>query len=417
MIESKNLVLNSNRTVKPLNMPNLIPDSDVDQILWRWNMILLMPELTVSVNKMKIYTRSGTRISGIVIYLFIISLASCHVQLPQKYNQKTLTEANVVDNHKDNYVLHLENGDPQTNIYVSTADDTGKFISIADWQGKEVTLKRRQSRPFFTIAGKQDSVLVANRLVDFEKVTNFRDLGGIKTQDGRMVKWGRIFRSGNLSGLKKNEFDKFKDLDIPTVYDLRTSHEIDGKEDRLPVETKYIHAPTVKDNEGQIAQLRAKVIAGKISEMEAREQTAAFYKDAVSVNVGSLRDIIGQIARSEQPVLYHCSAGKDRTGIVSALILSILNVDRKTIMDEYLMSNYYRRKKTEKLLGKARLAKIIKPRMNLKAIEVFMTVDAEFMNAVFEVIDKEYGGTDKFIKNQLQINQETRNRIISSLTV
>ena len=398
-------------------MPNLISDSDVDQILWRWNMILLMPELTVSVNKMKIYTRSGTRVSGIVIYLFIISLASCRVQLPQKYNQKTLTEANVVDNHKDNYVLHLENGDPQTNIYVSTADNTVKFISIADWQGKEVTLKRRQSRPFFTIADKKDSVLVSNRLVDFEKVTNFRDLGGIKTQDGRMVKWGRIFRSGNLSGLKKNEFDKFKDLDIQTIYDLRTSHEIDGKEDRLPVETKYIHAPTVKDNEGQIAQLRAKVIAGKISEMEAREQTAAFYKDAVSLNVGSLRDIIGQIAGSEQPVLYHCSAGKDRTGIVSALILSILNVDRKTIMDEYLMSNYYRTKKTEKLLGKARLAKIIKPRMNLKAIEVFMTVDAAFMNAVFEVIDKQYGGTDKFIENQLQINQETRNRIINSLTV
>jgi len=366
---------------------------------------------------MKIYMKSGIRLSGIITYLFIIILASCRAHLPPKYNQKTLSETNVVDNHRDNYVLHLERSDPQTNIYFSTADETDKFISIADWQGREVTLKNRQSRPFFTIAGRQDSVLVANRLVNFKRVANFRDLGGIKTQDGRVVKWGRIFRSGNLSGLKKSEFDKFKDLNIQTVYDLRTSHEIDGKEDRLPAEIKYIHVPTVKDNEGQIAQLRAKVIAGKISEKEAKEQTTAFYKGAVSINVGSLRDLIGQIAESEEPVLYHCSAGKDRTGIVSALILSILNVDRKTIMDEYLMSNYYRRKKTEKLLGKAKLAKIIKPGMNLKAIEVFMTVDEEFMNAVFEVIDKQYGGTDRFIENQLQISKETRNRIINLLTI
>jgi protein-tyrosine phosphatase len=85
-------------------------------------------------------------------------------------------------------------------------------------------------------------------------------------------------------------------------------------------------------------------------------------------------------------------------------------------MKEYLMSNYYRRAKTEKMMGKARLARIIKPKLDLKAIRVFMTVDERFLNAFFEVIDNEYGGMDKFIRNQLGIDDDARKQIIEKLT-
>ena len=158
------------------------------------------------------------------------------------------------------------------------------------------------------------------------------------------------------------------------------------------------------------------MINGEITDKQATEQTVKFYEDAVTVNVKSLSEIIRQITDSNEPVLYHCSAGKDRTGIVSALILSILKVDRKTIIDEYMLSNYYRKAKTEKMLGKAKLAKIIKPKMDLKAIEVFMTVDEKFINATFNAIDKEYGGIDKFIQNQLGIDQQARKQIVARLT-
>jgi protein-tyrosine phosphatase len=255
-----------------------------------------------------------------------------------------------------------------------------------------------------------------SRHIDFDRIVNFRDIGGLKTRDGKTVKWGRIYRSDNLSELKSKEFDEFEKMHIKTVYDLRTDHEIASKEDHLPPDVKYLHTPTVLDNEGEIAKLRAKVIGGEISEKQAAEQTVKFYEDAVTVNVGSMRDIIQQITASDEPVLYHCSAGKDRTGIVSALILSILNVDRETIVNEYLMSNYYRKAKTEKMLGKARLAKIIKPKMDLKAIEVFMTVDKSFIEATFNSIDKEYGGIDLFIQNQLGIDREKRAEIVRRFT-
>ncbi|MCF2517503.1 tyrosine-protein phosphatase [Dyadobacter sp. CY351] len=262
----------------------------------------------------------------------------------------------------------------------------------------------------------EDSLLLAKRYIPFGNTLNFRDIGGLKTKDGRIVRLGKIYRSGNLASLDEGEFDKLNSLHIASVYDLRTDHEIKGKEDRLPPNVKYFHTPTVEDKEGEIAQLKTKVINGQISEQQAFDKTIQFYEDAVSLNVNALREIMQDILDSDAPVVYHCSAGKDRTGIISALILSILKVDRETIVNEYLLSNYYRQEHTESTLRKAKLGKIIKRKMDLKAVEVFITVDERFINATFETIDKKYGGIEQFIKNQLGIDQKRRELLIERLT-
>ncbi|TLV04123.1 tyrosine-protein phosphatase [Dyadobacter luticola] len=261
-----------------------------------------------------------------------------------------------------------------------------------------------------------DSLLPARRHVAFENEVNFRDLGGFKTTEGRTLKWGKIYRSDNLSELKTSEFPKFEDLHIKTVFDLRTNQEIEGKEDHLPAGVTHLHTPTVADEAGQIAGLKKRVIDGGLDEAEARKITTDFYKDAVSVNVDSLRGIIHRILDQNEPVLYHCSAGKDRTGIVSALILSILHVDRETIMKEYLMSNYYRAEKNSRTLGKAKAGKIIKRKMDLDAITVLITVDESFMQAVFDTIDQRYGGMDNFIKNQLGYDATARSELVLKYT-
>ncbi|CAG4999993.1 hypothetical protein DYBT9275_02362 [Dyadobacter sp. CECT 9275] len=343
-------------------------------------------------------------------------LTACHVKLPAKFYRKPLTEKDYVENRKEDYTLHLNNIPEGSQVFVQT--NAGGMAPYTKFPTSDtlIALRKQVSRPYFYVVSGKDSTVLANRRVDFGKVVNFRDIGGIITRDGKTVRWGKIFRSDNLSRLKNKEFDKFNNLNISTVYDLRTSHEIKGKEDQLPDQVKYFHTPMVKDNEGQIAQLRAKVIAGEISEEQAVAQTIGFYKDAVTVNMAAYRDVVHQILDADKPVLYHCSAGKDRTGMVSAFILSVLNVDRQTIVDEYLMSNYYRRGKTEKMLGKAKLARVIKPRMDLQAIEVFMNVDESYLNAVFEIVDKQYGGTDLFVRNQLGIDDAARKRIIAKFT-
>ena len=355
--------------------------------------------------------------STVYIVAFALAITSCKVSLPEEYKRKSLQEDIYVENNKENYSLYLDNKASAFQINLQSLGNTVNLNTKENASDSVILFKNRNSfRPYFNLVSGSDTTVVSNRYIDFENTVNFRDIGGLKTKDGKTVRWGKIYRSDNLSQLETNDFSKFNNMHIKTVYDLRTDHEIKGKEDHLPENVQYKHTPTVEDQEGEIAKLRAKVINGEITDKQATEQTVKFYEDAVTVNVKSLSEIIRQITDSNEPVLYHCSAGKDRTGIVSALILSILNVDRKTIVDEYMLSNYYRKAKTEKMLGKAKLAKIIKPKMDLKAIEVFMTVDEKFINATFNAIDKEYGGIDKFIQNQLGIDQQARKQIVARLT-
>ncbi|PSL31345.1 tyrosine-protein phosphatase [Dyadobacter jiangsuensis] len=261
-----------------------------------------------------------------------------------------------------------------------------------------------------------DSVAVAQRYLGLENTVNFRDLGGLKTKEGRTVRKGMIYRSDNLSKLETKQFDQFNALRIASVYDLRTDHEIEGKEDHLPSNVRYRHTPVVEDNAGEIKGLKKRVLNGEITEQQAMDMTAKFYADAVTVHVGAVKAILNDITASDQPVLYHCSAGKDRTGIVSALILSILNVDRQLIVDDYMLSNYYRRNRAEKTLGKAKLGRIIKPKLNMDAIEILSTVDESFIRATFNAIDSAYGGIDPFIENQLGIDQATRVKLVAKFT-
>ncbi|MCF0069334.1 tyrosine-protein phosphatase [Dyadobacter sp. CY261] len=261
-----------------------------------------------------------------------------------------------------------------------------------------------------------DSATVATRYIGLENTINFRDLGGLKTKDGRTVRKGLIYRSDNLSKLESDDFDQFNALRIATVYDLRTDHEIKGKEDHLPANVRYMHTPVVQDNAGEIKGLRKRVLNGEITDQQAKDMTAKFYADAVTVNADSVKQIIKKIINSDQPVLYHCSAGKDRTGIISALILSIVNVDRQVIIDDYMLSNYYRRERAEATLGKAKLGRVIKPKLNLKAVEVLSTVDESFISATFNAIDSTYGGIEPFIENKLGIDKTARQALMEKLT-
>lgn len=252
--------------------------------------------------------------------------------------------------------------------------------------------------------------------ISFKHTTNFRDIGGLPTMEGKKVKFGLVFRSDNLSKLKRREFDRFNALQIQTVIDLRTKNEIESKKDNLPENVIYFASPIVSDQGDLMAQMKGKVLRGEVSEEESRALMKEFYTKCITDNIPLLQEIIQKIAIAEEPILYHCSAGKDRTGIVTALLLSILKVDRETITNEYLLSNYYRSAKIKSTIQKAKLLKVIRPNLKTTVILNFMSVDSDYINAVFETIDQNYGGVDAFITNELGINASMREKIINRLT-
>lgn len=347
-----------------------------------------------------------------LLYTVVFSLAavSCSVKLPESFYKKQLPERDYVENTKNKYILHFDKSHEAA--YLKQPEE----LVSPQFNDSIAVVRKQATRPYFAIISGTDTALVANRHIYFKDVVNFRDIGGLKTVDGKTVKWGRIYRSDNLSKLRTGEFEKFNDLGIQTVYDLRTDNEIKGKEDHLPAGTAYIHFSTVEDNEDLLNKMRKRVIDGEITEERSLQLMLNLYRGTVSDNIPLLRQLLQQIINANEPVLYHCSAGKDRTGIVTALLLSILKVDRQTITNEYMLSNYYRREKLQKIVSKAKLAKIVKPHLAIKAIQNFMGVDERYLNAAFDVIDTKYRGMDKFIQNQLGINAAEQERIIKKFT-
>ncbi len=165
----------------------------------------------------------------------------------------------------------------------------------------------------------------------FEKVFNFRDLGGYKTTDGRSVTWNRLFRADDLSRLSKTDSDRFARLGIRTVVDLRRPNEVDA-DGRIPgfdgFTYRHIHLIHPLWPRREFADQAERVAYVMERYRELSIDAAAGFGEA-------LRLIADPDAA---PLVFHCIAGKDRTGILAALTLSMLGVGDDDVADDYALS-------------------------------------------------------------------------------
>lgn len=166
------------------------------------------------------------------------------------------------------------------------------------------------------------------RHIALEGAVNFRDLGGYETTDGRRVRWRTLFRADGLSGLTQTDRGVIRQLGIATVVDLRTSAELEGG--RFPVEeipVDFHHVPlldTVPDPDS------FDLTPGML---------AAQYETIAADAAPQIGRILGLVASEEtHPVIIHCTAGKDRTGVLVAVLLGVLGVPDETIVEDYALS-------------------------------------------------------------------------------
>ncbi len=209
------------------------------------------------------------------------------------------------------------------------------------------------------------------RRIPFKNVNNFRDIGGYATKDGMAVKWRRLYRCDSLSNLRKDEWEMFERLNIRTVIDLRSKAEIKNSPDNLPKNIRYYRCPLQeelresKDNTknsakegGKESKKEAKgtkdIKETKESTKEAKEEKVAKdAKDAFELSMGAgYLSILHDNARlltaavmtvcdtlKKGNVVFHCTAGKDRTGVLAAVILTLLGVRRNDIIADYEISH------------------------------------------------------------------------------
>jgi len=262
-----------------------------------------------------------------------------------------------------------------------------------------------------------------NRHIELDGQPNFRDLGGYKTIDGKTVKWGQVYRSGELPRLTNEDVMILESLGIKTVISFLSQPEIDAKgEDRLPEGVKEISIPIdTEDGTGGLAK-----------EILIARQTGDFSNVPVEINP-EIHKLLINIANKEyaqllrevldssnRPMVFHCSHGIHRTGTATALLLTILGVPWETIREDYLLSNLSRKEEVDHRL--VQLRKLAAKNQGITPDEVDMTntnafyiLEAEYIDAALDEAIKKYGSMDNYIKEGLGITDEEIQKLKDAL--
>jgi protein-tyrosine phosphatase len=237
-------------------------------------------------------------------------------------------------------------------------------------------------RPYFAVQGADGALLrAAERVLPLEGGVNFRDLGGYRTTDGRHVRWGLLYRSGVMHALTLADYDYLRHLHIATVCDLRSAQERQAE----PTQWAPPDAPnTVSTDYDMSAFMSDPNAADALRNAEtARASFAAFYTRMPVLLATQYRDMFQRLIRRETPLAFHCSAGKDRTGMAAAMILSVLDVPRETILADYALSERYYRPDPEQARSYANMPPEIQ--------RVIGGADPELLARALAAIDTQYG--------------------------
>ncbi|WP_116364567.1 tyrosine-protein phosphatase [Parahaliea mediterranea] len=176
-------------------------------------------------------------------------------------------------------------------------------------------------------------------VLPLEGGSNFRDMGGYQTRDGHTVRRGLLYRSGVMTGLTADDVDYLADFDFATVVDLRSSEERELFPNRW---AKAAEIDYISLDYSMIDMMKAGMQDGE------RPDMATLYKSLPYSIKPQLKQYFAQAVAGHAPLVVNCSAGQDRTGIASALMLTALDVPRSRIVQDYVLSTEYRRPAVER---------------------------------------------------------------------
>lgn len=192
-----------------------------------------------------------------------------------------------------------------------------------------------------------------NRHVPLAGQPNFRDLGGYAAGDGRRIRWGAVYRSGELSQLSDDDVGTLGELGIRTVVDLRSPEEVSARgEGRLPSGAQLLPLPITSSD--MFAKLIPMFLKGDFSQVppDLLDQVNRMLVSEFTEQYAGLLRALSEPAN--RPLVFHCTQGKDRAGFGAAMVLSALGVPWETVVEDYLLSNHFRKEENDKMLGMIR---------------------------------------------------------------
>ena len=236
-----------------------------------------------------------------------------------------------------------------------------------------------------------------------KKFKNFRDLGNLPAADGRKIKKGKLYRSGHLYKISEKTAELLRDRKgLRTIIDLRSPSELAEHKDVVAEGVNYIHLPPLNDEQNpSINKENRKGVLIEIMAKEggAKKHLSDIYRLMITQkeSLEAFREMLRLLADEENAAfLWHCTQGKDRTGVAAAITLMTLGVDRKVIMRDYMRTNRSCRFINALIFLGVTIVFNIRAAF---ALDHLLSARKFFLQAAFDEIDSIYGGTDSFLKN------------------
>lgn len=248
------------------------------------------------------------------------------------------------------------------------------------------------------------------RTLPFSGAINFRDLGGYGTEDGRRVKWGRVFRAGALSDLTDQDLDELQRIGLKYIFDLRTTSEMTRAPDRIPVGA--VHVPMTVQIDRSIVR-RLFTLVRYYNGLE-KMLLDGYIRVMIEQNARIFGEIFPLLANDDGlPAVIHCTAGKDRTGITSALLLAALGVPEETIIADYSLSNHYHAHFRELVSGQ--MASLMRFGLTLDDVYPLTLANPEAMRVSLRYIRDHYGDVQTYLRQRAGVDEAMLTRLRDTL--
>jgi protein-tyrosine phosphatase len=293
-------------------------------------------------------------------------------------------------------------------VFVSSSPDridSEKPVLTIRKTPAEVPVPERSGRIYFHLKPALGATRVVSiRRLPLEGAKNFRDLGGYRTSDGHYVRWGLVYRSNHLVNLTAKDSEYLSRLGIRLVCDVRSEGERARAPDHwtgtapeflmVPVGSNLITTPTPDDLKRRVAAINS----------ETKGSNRGY--DYAIEYAGQYAKILRRIAAGDLPAVEHCTSGKDRTGVFSAILLTALGVPRGIVVQDYLLSNQYLLAPEAIGSTTADLQRAfgLAESPDISTVTAIMTARPETLEATLDRITKTYGSFDNYLRDALKLS-------------